>query len=41
MNALVSSSGFTPITGELLNGKVAGSLQIVIRKVDMKKMIEA
>lgn len=41
MNALVSSSGFTPITGELLNGKIAGSLQIVIRKVDMKKMIEA
>jgi predicted DNA-binding protein with PD1-like motif len=41
MNALVSSSGFTPISGELLNGKAAGSLQIVVRKVDMKKMIEA
>lgn len=41
MNALVSSSGFTPISGELLNGKTAGSLQIVVRKVDMKKMIEA
>ena len=41
MNALVSSSGFTTITGELLNGKAAGSLQIVVRKVDMKKMIEA
>ncbi len=41
MNALVTSSGFTPITGELLSGKAAGSLQIVVRKVDMKKMIEA
>ena len=41
MNSLVSSSGFTPVTGELLSGKAAGSLQIVIRKVDMKKMIEA
>ncbi|MCX6803827.1 MAG: DUF296 domain-containing protein [Candidatus Diapherotrites archaeon] len=41
INALVSSSGFTPISGELLNGKAAGSLQIVIRKIDMKKMIEA
>lgn len=41
MNALVTSSGFTPISGELLGGKVAGFLQIVVRKVDMKKMIEA
>ncbi len=41
MNALVSSSGFTPITGELLSGRAAGSLQIVLRKIDMKKMIEA
>lgn len=41
MNALVSSSGFTPVTGELLSGKAAGSLQIVVRKIDMKKMIEA
>jgi len=41
MNALVSSSGFTPVTGEILSGKAAGSLQIVVRKVDMKKMIEA
>lgn len=41
VNALVSSSGFTPVTGELLSGRTAGSLQIVIRKVDMKKMIEA
>jgi hypothetical protein len=41
INALVSSSGFTPITGELVSGKAAGSLQITIRKVDLKKMIEA
>lgn len=41
MNVLVSSSGFTPITGELLSGKAAGSLQIIVRKIDMKKMIEA
>jgi len=41
INALVSSSGFTPITGELISGKAAGSLQITIRKVDLKKMIEA
>jgi predicted DNA-binding protein with PD1-like motif len=41
MNALISSSGFTPITGELLTGKAAGSLQIILKSVDMKKMIEA
>ena len=41
INALISSSGFTPVTGELLNGKAAGSLQITIKSVDMKKMIEA
>jgi predicted DNA-binding protein with PD1-like motif len=41
MNALISSSGFTPVTGELLCGKTAGSLQISIKTVDMKKMIEA
>jgi predicted DNA-binding protein with PD1-like motif len=41
MNCLISSSGFTPISGEILNGKAAGSLQITIKSVDMKKMIEA
>jgi len=41
VNALISSSGFTPVTGELLGGKAAGSLQITIKSVDMKKMIEA
>ena len=41
MNALISSSGFTPVTGELLSGKAAGSLQITIKSVDLKKMIEA
>ena len=41
MNALISSSGFTPVSGELLSGKAAGSLQITIKKVDLKKMIEA
>ncbi|VVB76265.1 Uncharacterised protein [uncultured archaeon] len=41
INALISSSGFTPVTGELLSGKAAGSLQITIKKVDLKKMIEA
>ncbi len=41
MNALISSSGFTPVTGELLSGKAAGSLQITIKKVDLSKMIEA
>jgi len=41
MNALISSSGFTPVSGEILGGKAAGSLQITIKSVDMKKMIEA
>jgi predicted DNA-binding protein with PD1-like motif len=41
MNALISSSGFTPVSGEILSGKAAGSLQITIKSVDMKKMIEA
>jgi len=41
MNALITSSGFTPVTGELLSGKAAGSLQITIKKVDLSKMIEA
>ena len=41
INALISSSGFTPVTGELLSGKAAGSLQITIKKVDLSKMIEA
>jgi predicted DNA-binding protein with PD1-like motif len=41
INMLISSTGFTPITGELIDGKVAGGLQITIRKVDLKKMIEA
>jgi predicted DNA-binding protein with PD1-like motif len=41
VNALISSSGFTPITGELVRGKAAGALEIIIKKVDMGKMIEA
>jgi predicted DNA-binding protein with PD1-like motif len=41
MNSLISSSGFTPVSGEILGGKAAGSLQITIKSVDMKKMIEA
>jgi predicted DNA-binding protein with PD1-like motif len=41
VNVLISSTGFTPLTGELLEGKAAGELQITIRKIDLKKMIEA
>ncbi len=41
MNALISSSGFTPISGEILSGRAAGSLQVTLKSVDMKKMIEA
>jgi len=41
INILISATGFTPVTGELVNGKVAGGLQITIRKIDLKKMIEA
>ncbi len=37
----VSSTGFTPISGKLIKGKASGPLEIVIRKVDSKKMIEA
>ncbi|MEK6959478.1 MAG: DUF296 domain-containing protein [archaeon] len=41
MNALVSSSGFTPLSGELISGKASGKLVIGIKKIDLKKMIEA
>lgn len=41
INVLLSSTGFTPLTGELVDGKAAGGLSITIRKIDLKKMIEA
>ncbi|MEM0360498.1 MAG: DNA-binding protein [Candidatus Diapherotrites archaeon] len=37
----VTSTGFTPLAGQLISGKAAGSFEISIRKVDMKKIIEA
>ena len=40
-NILISSSGFTPQSGELINGKAAGRLEITIKKIDLGKMIEA
>jgi predicted DNA-binding protein with PD1-like motif len=41
LNVLISSSGFTPQSGELLSGKTAGRLEISIKKMDIEKMIEA
>lgn len=41
INVLISATGFTPLTGEIVSGKAAGGLQITIRKIDLKKMIEA
>lgn len=41
VKVLMSSSGFTPLSGELLKGKTAGRLEIGITKIDMKKMITA
>jgi len=41
LNVLISSSGFTPMSGELLNGKAAGRLEISVKKTDLGKMIEA
>ena len=41
INVLISSSGFTPLSGELIKGKAAGRLEIGLKRVDMKKMIEA
>ncbi len=37
----VSSTGFTPKAGQLISGKAAGCLELGIRKVDLKKIIEA
>lgn len=41
VNILISSSGFTPQSGELIAGKAAGRLEITIKKIDLGKMIEA
>jgi len=37
----VTSTGFTPKAGQLVKGKAAGQLEIGIRKIDFKKIIEA
>jgi predicted DNA-binding protein with PD1-like motif len=37
----VTSTGFTPLAGQLISGKAAGNFEIGIRKIDMKKIIEA
>lgn len=37
----VTKTGFTPKGGQLIQGKAAISLEIGIRKVDLKKIIEA
>ena len=41
VNILISSSGFTPQSGELITGKAAGRLEISLKKIDLGKMIEA
>ncbi len=41
INALVSSSGFTPLTGSLIKAKVCGALELNLRRLDQKKMIQA
>lgn len=37
----ITKTGFTPKAGQLIKGKAAGSLEIGLRKIDMKKIIEA
>ena len=37
----ITSTGFTPIGGQIINGKSAGKLEIGVRKIDTKKIIEA
>ena len=36
----VASTGYAPKTGGLVNGKASGALEIGIKKVDLKKIIE-
>ena len=37
----ITKTGFTPKGGQLIGGKAAGTLEIGVRKVDLKKIIEA
>ncbi len=37
----VTSTGFTPVSGQLIRGKAAGKLEIGIRKIDTSRIIEA
>jgi len=37
----IIKTGFTPKAGQLIKGKASGSLEIGIRKIDLKKIIEA
>ena len=41
VKVLVASTGFTPKAGQLVSGKVAGMLEIGIRKVGFEGIIEA
>ena len=37
----ITKTGFTPQGGQLIKGKASGTLEIGVRKVDLKKMIVA
>ena len=41
MRVSITSSGFTPKAGQLIKGKASKGLEICIRKMGSKKMIEA
>lgn len=41
IHLLITSSGFTPKSGQLVKGKASKGLEISIRKMGTKKMIEA
>ena len=41
VKVLVASTGFTPKAGQLVSGKVAGMLEIGVRKVGFEGIIEA
>lgn len=41
VKVLLSSTGFTTKAGQLINGKAAGMLEIGIKKMDLKRIIES
>lgn len=41
MNVSVTKGNFTSLSGQFLKGKASGSLELKIRKSNVKKMIEA